>query len=140
MHTHQAEQRIQETLGLAKRQAEEDPQRQRGQDCEVRVPSLAAAEAVIRWCPLGDRLLAYPDRDIASAPEATLVLPSVPDSVLRLVLAIDSARLPCGHGVVPSAPIMDRDPELMLARGRIRFMHQRRSVNQWRFRRPPPRV
>ena len=33
---HQAKQRVQETFGLAKRQAEEDPQRQGGQDREVR--------------------------------------------------------------------------------------------------------
>ena len=42
-----------------------------------------------------------PDRDVSAAPEATLVLPPVPDSVLRLVLAVDSARLPCGHDVAP---------------------------------------
>ena len=49
----------------------------------------------------GDRLLAQPDRDVAAAPEATFVFPPVPDSVLRLVLAVDSARLPCGHNVAP---------------------------------------
>ena len=32
---------------------------------------------------------------------ATLVLPPVPDSVLRLVLAVDSARLRCDHDVTP---------------------------------------
>ena len=30
-----------------------------------------------------------------------LVLPPVPDSAFRLVLAVDSARLPCGHDVAP---------------------------------------
>ena len=32
VQAHQAQQRVQETLGLAKRQPENDPQRQRGQD------------------------------------------------------------------------------------------------------------
>ena len=101
VEAHQAEQRVQETLGLAKRQVEDDPQRQRGQDREVRVPPLASAETVLRRCPRGDRLLAQPDRDVAAAPEAPLVLPPVPDSAFRLVLAVDSARLPCGHDVAP---------------------------------------
>jgi len=81
--------------------AVDDPQRQRDQDLEVRVSSLASTETVLRWRPRGDHLLAQPDRDVAAAPEATLVLPPVTDSVLRLVLAVDSARLPCGHGVAP---------------------------------------
>ena len=50
-----------------------------------------------------------------AAPEATLVLPPVPDSVLRLVLAVDSARLPCGHDVAPLISMMDRNPPPMLA-------------------------
>ena len=37
---HQAEQRVQKPLRLAKRQAEDDPQRQRGPDREVRVSTL----------------------------------------------------------------------------------------------------
>ena len=56
-----------------------------------------------------------PDRDVPAAPEATLVLPPVPDSVLRLVLAVDSARLPCGHDVAPLISMMDRNPPPMLA-------------------------
>ena len=36
---------------------EDDPRRQCGQDREVRAPSLASAETVLRWCPRGDRLL-----------------------------------------------------------------------------------
>ena len=40
---HQAEQRVQEPLRLAKRVAEEDPQRQRGPDREVRVSTLPSA-------------------------------------------------------------------------------------------------
>ena len=32
----------------------------------------------------GNCILAQPDRDVAAAPEATLVLPPVPDFVLRL--------------------------------------------------------
>ena len=60
VEAHQAEQRVQENLALAKRQAEDDPQRQRGQDREVRVSPLASAQAVLRWCPRGDRLFAQP--------------------------------------------------------------------------------
>ena len=37
------------------------------------------------------------------------------DSVLRLVLAVDSARLPCGHDVAPLISRMDRNPPPMLA-------------------------
>ena len=48
VEAHQAEQRVQEALGLAKRQAEDDPQRQRGHDREVLVPSLASAQTVLR--------------------------------------------------------------------------------------------
>ena len=101
VEAHQAEQRVQEPLGLAERQAEDDPQRQRGPDREVRVPPLASAKTVLRWYPRGNCSLAQPDRDVAAAPEATLVLPPVPDSVLRLVLAVDSARLRCDHDVTP---------------------------------------
>ena len=63
----------------------------------------------------GNCILAQPDRDVSAAPEATLVLPPVPDSVLRLVLAVDSARLPCGHDVAPLICMMDRNPSPMLA-------------------------
>ena len=67
------------------------------------------------WYPRGNRILAQPDRDVSAAPEATLVLPPVPDSVLRLVLTVDSARLPCGHDVAPLISMMDRNPPPMLA-------------------------
>ena len=72
-----------------------------GPDREVRVPPLASAKTVLRWYPRGNCILAQPDRDVAAAPEATLVLPPVPDSVLLLVLAVDSARLRCDHDVTP---------------------------------------
>ena len=107
VEAHQAEQRVQEPLGLAERQAEDDPQRQRGPDREVRVPPLASAKTVLRWYPRGNCILAQPDRDVAAAPEATLVLPPVPDSVLLLVLAVDSARLRCDHDVTPPISMMD---------------------------------
>ena len=51
-------------------------------------------------------------------------LPPVPDSVLRLVLAVHAARPPCGYDVAPSISIMDRDPELRLASERTP-MHAR---------------
>ena len=69
----------------------------------------------LRWCPRGDGFLAQPDRDVAAVPEATLVLAPVPDSVLPLVLAVDSAQLPCGHDFAPLISMMDRDAESMLA-------------------------
>ena len=109
------EQRVQEPLGLAERQAEDDPQGQRGPDREVRVPPLASAKTVLRWYPRGNCILAQPDRDVAAAPEATLVLPPVPDSVLRLVLAVDSARLRCDHDVTPPISMMDWTPPPPLA-------------------------
>ena len=117
VEAHQAEQRVQEPLGLAERQAEDDPQRQRGPDREVRVPPLASAKTVLRWYPRGNCILAQPDRDVAAAPEATLVLPPVPDSVLLLVLAVDSARLRCDHDVTLPPPIsmMDWTPPPPLA-------------------------
>ena len=115
VEAHQAEQRVQEPLGLAERQAEDDPQRQRGPDREVRVPPLASAKTVLRWYPRGNCILAQPDRDVAAAPEATLVLPPVPDSVLRLVLAVDSARLRCDHDVTPPISMMDWTPPPPLA-------------------------
>ena len=90
-------------------------ERQRGPDREVRVSTLPSAETVLRWYPRGNRILAQPDRDVSAAPEATLVLPPVPDSVLRFVLAVDSARLPCGHDVAPLISRMDRNPPPMLA-------------------------
>ena len=102
-------------LGLAERQAEDDPQRQRGPDREVRVPPLASAKTVLRWYPRGNCILAQPDRDVAAAPEATLVLPPVPDSVLLLVLAVDSARLRCDHDVTPPISMMDWTPPPPLA-------------------------
>ena len=99
VEAHQAEQRVQEPLGLTERQAEDDPQRQRGPDREVRVPPRASAKTVLRWYPRGNCILAQPDRDVAAAPEATLVLPPVPDSVLLLVLAVAAARLRCDPDV-----------------------------------------
>jgi len=57
------------------------------------------------------------EESIAAAPEAAFVLFPVPDSVLRVVLAVDSARLPCGHSIAPSTSMMGRDPEPMLAQG-----------------------
>ena len=115
VEAHQAEQRVQEPLGLAERQAEDDPQGQRGPDREVRVPPLASAKTVLRCYPRGNCILAQPDRDVAAAPEATLVLPPVPDSVLRLVLAVDSARLRCDHDVTPPISMMDWTPPPPLA-------------------------
>ena len=67
VEAHQAEQRVQKPLGLAERQAEDDPQRQRGPDREVRVPPLASAKTVLRWYPRGNCILAQPDRDVAAA-------------------------------------------------------------------------
>ena len=107
--------RLKSESAEAMTQAEDDPQRQRGPDREVRVSTLPSAETVLRWYPRGNRILAQPDRDVPVAPEATLVLPPVPDSVLRLVLAVDSARLPCGHDVAPLLSMMDRNPPPMLA-------------------------
>ena len=115
VEAHQAEQRVQEPLGLAERQAEDDPQRQRGPDREVRVPPLASAKTVLRWYPRGNCILAQPDRDVAAAPEAALVLPPVPDSVLLLVLAVDSARLRCDHDVTPPISMMGWTPPPPLA-------------------------
>ena len=94
---------------------EDDPQRQRGPDREVRVPPLASAKTVLRWYPRGNCILAQPDRDVPAAPEATLVLPPVPDSVLLLVLAVDSPRLRCDHDVTPPISMMDWTPPPPLA-------------------------
>ena len=48
--------------------------------------------------------------------KATLVLPPVPDSVLLLVLAVDSARLRCDHDVTPPRfSMMDWTPPPPLA-------------------------
>jgi transposase-like protein len=44
VEAHQAEQRVQETFGLAKRHAEDDPRRQGGQDRQVRVQPLASTQ------------------------------------------------------------------------------------------------
>ena len=90
---------------------------QRGPDREVlrQVPPLASAKTVLRCYPRGNCILAQPDRDVPAAPEATLVLPPVPDSVLLLVLAVDSARLRCDHDVTPPISMMDRNPPSPLA-------------------------
>ena len=93
VEAHQAEQRVQEPLGLAERQAEDDPQRQRGPDREVRVPPLASAKTVLRWYPRGNCILAQPDRDVAAAPEATLVL--LQFRILYFVLYWRLPRLDC---------------------------------------------
>ena len=98
--------------------AVDDPQRQRDQDLEVRVSSLASTETVLRWRPRGDHLLAQPDRDVAAAPEATLVLPSS-YGILYFVLYLRLTRLDFRVAMAspPSASMIDRDPEPMLARG-----------------------
>ena len=86
-----AEQRVEETLGLAKREAENGPQCQRGQDAEVRVPPLAAAETILRWCPRSDRLRAQP---IVTSPRLLRARSySRQFRILYLVLYLRSTRL-----------------------------------------------
>ena len=81
-----------------------------------RVPCWSRSSKLeLRWYPRGNCILAQPDRDVAAAPEATLVLPPVPDSVLLLVLAVDSARLRCDHDVTPPISMMDWPPPPPLA-------------------------
>ena len=82
---------------------------QRGQEREVRVSPLASPQTILRWSPGGDGLLAQPDCDVAAIPEATLVLLPIADSVFRLVLAVNSTRLRCGHEVVPLVSMIDQD-------------------------------
>ena len=50
------------------------------------------AETLLRWDPRGNRILAQPDRDVPAAPEATLVLPPVPDSVLWVPTVTEQNR------------------------------------------------
>ena len=50
-----------------------------------------------------------------AAPKATFALPPVLDSLLRLVLTVDSARFPCGHDIALSISLMDPNPQPMLA-------------------------
>ena len=76
VQVHQAQKRVQEALGLAQRQPEDDPQRQRGQDRDIRVPSLSSAQTVLRRRPGGDRRLAQPDCDVATASETSFVAAS----------------------------------------------------------------
>ena len=138
VEAHQAEQRVQEPLGLTERQAEDDPQRQRGPDREVRVPPLASAKTVLRWYPRGNCILAQPDRDVAAAPEATLVLPLVPDacvglrpscarSASRSITAKKAGRVP---GSFTSRPEEIPAARIMAGRNRPRRPHRPRTYRK----------
>jgi hypothetical protein len=67
LEAEQAEDGADQSLGLAQCQAEQDPQRQRGQDCQGRVPGLSAPGRARRRAPGRDRLIREPDRQ-ATAP------------------------------------------------------------------------
>ena len=71
---HQPQQRVEESLALSERKVKDHAQRQRRHDCQIRVARLATATAVPRWRPGFARLLAEPDRDVATALEITLIL------------------------------------------------------------------
>lgn len=109
VEVHQPQHRVQESLGLSQRQAENHAQRQRRHDCEIRVARLGTAAAVVRWRPSVARLLREPDRDVATAPEATLVLPPVGHAILRLVFAVHSAGLARGHRLISSTFDVDQE-------------------------------
>ena len=93
--------------------------------CPPRRPFFGGIHAAIA-------ILAQPDRDVAAAPEATLVLPPVPDSVLRLVLAVDSARLLCDHDVTPPIFMMNWTPPPPLACSLTPIHAQRRGLENRR--------
>ena len=71
---HQPQQRVEESLGLSERKVKDHAQRLSRHDCQIRVARLATATAVPRWRPGFARLLAEPDRDVATALETTLIL------------------------------------------------------------------
>jgi hypothetical protein len=58
----QVEDGADQALGLAQRQAEQDPKRQRRQDRQGRVPGLPAPGRARRRAPGRDRLIREPDR------------------------------------------------------------------------------
>ena len=66
----QPEDRADQTFGLAQRQAEHGPQRQRRQDRQGRVPGLPAPGRARRRAPGRDRLLREPDCQAAALAQA----------------------------------------------------------------------
>ena len=87
---HQGQHRPQEALRLAKRQPEDEPQRQRGLDRVIRELALSASSTARRGCPCGNRVSGEPERDVASPDERALVLRPIADVVFCFVLRMDS--------------------------------------------------
>ncbi len=87
-------QATEEALGLAKRKMKDHADRQRGLDRDVRIGALAAWFSAGCLVPGIERFIRKPDREVATLPQAILVLGPIPDAILRLrVLVLASLRI-----------------------------------------------
>ena len=82
--SHQRQHRPQESLRLAKRQLEDESQRQGRLEREIRELPLPASSTRWHWRPRIGCVCGDPQRDVAALCECTVVLRPVADSVFRL--------------------------------------------------------
>ena len=87
---HDAKQRTQEALGLAKWEPVDQTQCQLGLDGQVRVLARGTALAGAYWSPRLDGVLRDPQGDVASSYEGLVVLGPVGDAILSFVLRMDA--------------------------------------------------
>ena len=86
---HQGENRPQEALRLAQGQPEDEPERQRGRDREIREPPLPTGLTGRRRSPRVPRVGREPERHVASLHERSLVRPPIPNAIFCLVLRMN---------------------------------------------------
>ena len=93
---HQGEDRPQETLRLAQGQTEDQPERQRGGDREIREPLLPTRLTGRHRSPRVPGVGREPQRHVASPHERPFVRPPIPDAICGLVLRVH----PRLHGTI----------------------------------------
>ena len=122
---HHSKERVQEALGLAQRQVEDETERERGFDREVGVLELPSTRADAARRPGVEGLRCQPQGDVAPADEGAIVGGPVRNAVLCLVRWMDSRLHPLSVvvGSIPSSSSSgSRSSNLS---GREGFMHQR---------------
>ena len=122
---HHSKERVQEALGLAQRQVEDETERERGFDREGGVLELPSTRADAARRPGVEGLRCQPQGDVAPADEGAIVGGPVRNAVLCLVRWMDSRLHPLSVvvGSIPSSSSSgSRSSNLS---GREGFMHQR---------------
>jgi len=94
IHVEKLGQGTEEALRLAKGKMEDHADRQRGLDCDVRIPALTAGLAAGRSSPGSECSIRKPDSQVATLLQTGLVLSPITDPISRLhVLVLAALRI-----------------------------------------------